>query len=242
MQNGDCLRSLLYVYNAYRRRTKMLKTTQGRSDPLEFARLRSISREKLETLEDLLHVIEGREPNGSHLVKMLGSTAAHLVDHLGQSPDKIPIHRLLDVRSGFKAYLKDRRFKRNSIRSYGNYLRILVQRAREVGWAECSPELAAAWQKIRQLLKTAVGCQRIVDYAIAKGTRPCDFTDTTLAEWGQAAVASGCATSTPGPGGQSFGGLSFRVGWLQKCRGFGLHLTIPTAFRSTNYLLLYAVR
>ena len=167
----------------------MRNTTQGRGDPPESARSSTISRERLDTLEDLLHAIENSEPMDSHLVKMLGSTAAHLVDHREEPPENIPIDRLLDVGSSFKAYLKERRFKRNSVRSYCNYIRIFLQRARKLGWAEGSPELNGAWKNIRRVLKKAVGCQRIIDYAITKGIRPCDFTDDVLAEWGQAVIA-----------------------------------------------------
>lgn len=150
-----------------------------------------ISPPKLDTLEDLLRAIRRAEPEGSHLLTMLGTTAAHLVNHLGEPPDKISIRKLVDVRPGLKAFLKARRFTRSSTRSYCGYARILLQRARALGWVECSPELLAEWQPIRAAVKKAVGCKRIIEYALARGISPRDFTEAHLAEWAQAAVRAG---------------------------------------------------
>jgi hypothetical protein len=169
----------------------MLNTTQGRGDPPESARSSTISREKLETLEDLLRAIRQSDPEGGHLTKMLGTTAAHLVDHLGVPPDKILIRTLLGLRPGLRVYLRERRYLRNSIRSYVNYVRILVNKARELGWVECSPELVAAWHEIRQATKKRLGTIRLIEYAIANGLAPADFMESHLTNWTQAAIRAG---------------------------------------------------
>jgi hypothetical protein len=122
---------------------------------------------------------------------MLAATAAHVAIYLGEPPERIQIRTLLEVRPGLRAHLKDRGFKRNSIRTYCCHVGILLQRARELGWAECSPQLVAAWREVREVVKEAVGCKRVVDYAMARRILPRDFTEAHLAEWGQAAVDTG---------------------------------------------------
>jgi hypothetical protein len=74
--------------------------------------------QSLETLQDLLDAIRKSEGDASHVVRMLSATAAHVAIHLGQPPDKIEIRQLLAVRPGLRLHLKERGFKRNSIRSY----------------------------------------------------------------------------------------------------------------------------
>jgi hypothetical protein len=167
------------------------KTTRGRRQPHESARSRGISRQKLETLEDLHRAIRQREPEGSHLVRMLGTTTARLVDYLREPPGKITIRGLVEVRPGFKEYLKQRRYERNSIRTYCNNVRIFLQRARELGWVGSPPALLAAWRTIRQAVKKTIGCSRIVDYAVAQGKSPADFNEVDLTEWAQEAVHTG---------------------------------------------------
>lgn len=95
--------------------------------------------EPLRTIQDLLDTIRRREAENSHLLAMLTATAAHISMHLGVPRDKLDIRRLLDVKSGLQAYFKERGFKRNSVSSYTNYLRILLQKASERGWIVCRP-------------------------------------------------------------------------------------------------------
>src|ERR1700752_4659498 len=108
-------------------------TAKNRRKPRPASRRGTISR--LETIQDLLAAIRAHEPDNNHLLAMLGATTAHIAIHLGEPADKIDIHRLLDVKAGLQAHLRKRGFRRNSIRSYTNYLRILLQKAGELGWA-----------------------------------------------------------------------------------------------------------
>src|SRR6516165_5335594 len=114
----------------------MLRTTaDNRRQAPKPARSDSISPRPLETLQDLLESIRCGEPEQVHLLSMLTATAAHISMVLGVSSDKIHIRALLDVRFGLRCHLGQRGYRRNSVRSYVNYLRILIQKARELGWA-----------------------------------------------------------------------------------------------------------
>jgi hypothetical protein len=169
----------------------MPTSTDPRSELRVPAQIHSISRESLETLADLLDAIRKSEGDASHVVKMLSATAAHLAIHLGQPPDKIEIRQLLAVRPGLRLHLKERGFKRNSIRSYCNYVRIFLQKAEGLGWTECAPPLLSAWQEIRQAVAKTHGCIRIVEYAIRSGKNPESFAEADLDDWGQTAVRDG---------------------------------------------------
>lgn len=157
---------------------------------------RTISRAKLETLQDLLEAIRNGDTDGSHLVKMLGATAAHVVMYLGRPPGRINIRTLMEARPGLKVQLKESGFKRNSIRAYCYYIGVLIQKARELGWAECAPELATAWKEIRDVVATGSGCIRIIEYALAKGKSPQEFAESDLNDWTHAAVVQGTYMST----------------------------------------------
>jgi hypothetical protein len=110
---------------------------------------RTISRGTPRTLQDLLDTIRADEPEQTQLTAMLRATAAHICMYLGQSPDAVSIQVLFDVKPGLQAHLRERGFKRSAIRVYTNYfLRVLLRKAKELGWTESSPELVEAWRQI----------------------------------------------------------------------------------------------
>ena len=112
----------------------------------ETAQERAISRLRLETLQELLDAIRRREPEQKNLLSMLDATAAHLSMVMGQPASKIPIRQLLEIKPALQRHLKERGFRRNTVRSYANYFRILLDKARSLGWSESSPELENAWR------------------------------------------------------------------------------------------------
>jgi hypothetical protein len=122
---------------------------------------------------------------------MLDSTMAHVAQYLGEPPQKINIRRLLDVKADLQAHLKRRSPKRNTIGSYTNYLRILIKKARELRWSECSPEVVNAWEPILDAVAKVHGGAGVVRDAIHKGIVPGTFTDSSLDEWGVTAVRRG---------------------------------------------------
>lgn len=142
-----------------------------------------ISRKSLETLRDLLDAIAARWPDEKQLLGMLRSTAAHISICLGKPPEQLKIDECVNLGATFKAYLLERRFKHNSARAYVNYLRILTQKALELGWKPPHPEVAESWQEILSSVSKVRGCRRIVKHAINMGKHPADFTDQDLDHW-----------------------------------------------------------
>src|SRR5215469_5613598 len=118
------------------------------------ARVRAISQknvarseQRLRTVQDLLDAIRRSEPESKNL-GMLNSTVGHIAMHLKLTAEKIEIGRLLDIKPGLQASLKAKGLKGKSIPSYTNYVRILLQKAAELGWLPCAPEVVDAWRDI----------------------------------------------------------------------------------------------
>lgn len=71
-------------------------------------------------LQDLFGAIVTTKQLRPGQLAMLRSTVAHLCRFWGLPPDKIELGALADSLQRFRDYLLDRRFKRNSIRTYMN--------------------------------------------------------------------------------------------------------------------------
>jgi hypothetical protein len=110
---------------------------------------------------------------------------------LKQRSAEISIHQLLDVRPKLRLYLTGREFKQNSVRSYSNFLRILLAKARNLGWSEYSAELEGAWEEIRRVAARNRGCPGIALYAIRHGKKPAEFTEPDLSTWREATIRDG---------------------------------------------------
>jgi integrase len=144
-----------------------------------------------ENLQGLLESIRNSEHEKTHLHAMLNALAGHIAMALGRPARTIQIRELLDMKPGLRRYLEKKRFRRSSINSYVNYLRILVRKARELGWRECNPKLTSAWAEVRRATSKSDGCSEIIRYAIGNGIEPRDFTEAHVMHWAEAAVRNG---------------------------------------------------
>lgn len=169
----------------------VLATADTIQGPREAAQDRNISGPPPETLQELLDAIQRREPERTHLLSMLNSTVAHIEQVLVQRANKIAIRQLLEIKPALQRHLRERGFRRNSVRSYTNYLRILLNKAKSLGWSESSPELEAAWADVRRATSKKTGCSGIVRYAIRHGKAPADFAEADLTAWREAAIRDG---------------------------------------------------
>ena len=158
------------------------------------ARPANISR-GLETVQDLLDRIAASEGPKAKPLAMLRTTAMHVSRCLGRPLGATRIHELVSSSPEINAYLRSRGFKRNTVRSYGNYLRILVQEARALGWEAWDPRIEAAWAPFlaaqprgkRDLSRARM----VIKYAISNGIRPEDFGELHLNAWEEWMVRRG---------------------------------------------------
>jgi integrase len=114
---------------------------------------------------------------------MLRSTASHLEEYLAKPVGSISIQELENVKSGFKAFLEERRFRRNSVRTYLHYLCILTKKAIELAPSVERLEVEACWRSILPSLKRRRYCPLVVRYAIENRIKPSDFSDSDLDAW-----------------------------------------------------------
>jgi hypothetical protein len=121
---------------------------------------------------------------------MLQSTAAHLSSFLAQPPERIELGQLADSVERFKGYLQDRRFKRNSIRTYMYYTRLLIRKARLLGWETTSPGLEDEWKRILPIAKR-YKCATVIRYAIRKGLTPAQFSESHLKDMAETMIQEG---------------------------------------------------
>jgi integrase len=144
-----------------------------------------ISPKSSKTLQDLLVHIAASLPR-TQLTSMLNTTASHLSHWLGKPPTDIPIRRLIGAAPEFSSYLRQCHFKPNSVRSYLNYLRILIKTAQDLGWREQDPELERLWRPLLLAIPTQGRKNRIASiprYALQMGIRPADFGESHLNNW-----------------------------------------------------------
>jgi len=133
------------------------------------------------TLSDLLQALAG-DSFFSKYAGMLQSTARRISEFLNIPLNQIERDKLVGVRPSFRVYLKSRKYKLNSIRSYLNYLAILTAGAKHLGWTPAGPHVSAAWKEISDAMPLP-GCRRLVQYAIGLKKLPAEFTEANLSAY-----------------------------------------------------------
>lgn len=166
----------------------------------------------LVTAEDLLTILHLRLER--KFVGNLETAAGHVSRFLGISLDQLSIDNLFELTQDFtqfKTYLRERKYKRHSIRSYCGFIKILTRKAKALGWLPRQPEVPESWTSVLAAVKP-YGCTNIVKYAIRHNLTPSEFGSDELAAWEETMVSKG----------QSFSALhrqgsNFRSA-LRKCR------------------------
>ena len=134
------------------------------------------SREKLDSLENVLEAVQQFKRVDRHQLQMMRTAAGHLAEFLNLDLKQIHLDQLITPAVEFKKFLKNHRYKCNAIRSYVHYLRLIVKNAEALGWKPRSPEIPAEWKVIYDVARKQ-GCGTIVRYAIENRKRPMEFGD-----------------------------------------------------------------
>jgi hypothetical protein len=125
---------------------------------------------------------------------MFRRTADLVAEVLQRPKHEIAISELSDLFRPLKRFLEVRRFKRNSVRSYRNYLRILIQKAKALGWALQVSEAELAWKKVLAEMprtRQTSSITWVARYAIQKNIKPSQFSDKDLDDCGNEALQRG---------------------------------------------------
>ena len=91
----------------------------------------TLETQDIKTLADLLAALAKNPPRA---FPMLRTTSALLVAYLNDPPEKIQVDSVNEAREGFRPYLEGRKYAENSVRTYVNHVRILLNCARKLGW------------------------------------------------------------------------------------------------------------
>ena len=87
---------------------------------------------------------------------MLRTTAGRIAAFLGKSIDEISLDLIHMNRDGFRPFLEGQRYKEGSVRSYVNYLRMLLEAAGSLGWKPYV-HLPSQWKPVLDLARKK-GC------------------------------------------------------------------------------------
>ena len=138
------------------------------------------------TLGDLLTLID---KSTSKELPMLRSTAAKLAEFHNLQFDEISLDKILQMRSQFRRYLEGRKYAENSVRSYVNYVRILIYRARALGWRPCQG-LPEAWQQVLALAPKRKCTDTAQSFAVIMKS-PRDITAEDVDNWVETQIQQG---------------------------------------------------
>jgi integrase len=100
--------------------------------------------QNLNTLADLIKVWKNSPPRE---LPVLGTTCNLLADYLDKPLEQVTIDAVTETRDGFRKFLEGRKNTENSIRTYVNHVRILLQSASEFGW-QYVEKIPEAWRGV----------------------------------------------------------------------------------------------
>jgi len=149
------------------------------------AEVLSDSPRDLRSLMDLLDLLQ-KQGTSSNFA-MLETTASQFSKFTGKTLDEINIEELDDSRDDFRRYLEEHKYKKNTVRSYSNYARILYTLAIEAGWVRSSPLLSEEWQYVLghapQTKNREPRCSALIRYLAKQGLSPREVTEDDLSIW-----------------------------------------------------------
>jgi hypothetical protein len=144
---------------------------------------------------DLLAVIKDSRPDQPH--SMLTTAATHFANYMGVPLPDLTTSTLRPAMQGFGPYLgklrskKGKPLERNSVRSYTNFVQLLLRLGEELGWSAEPSKAEAKWKEILSGIKLPRGFGGIVKYANANGLLPSRFSDDHLKVFKQLKTANG---------------------------------------------------
>ena len=146
------------------------------------------------TLHDLVIVIR---QDDSPFKGMLISTLSKFLEFIGQTAEDTSIDLLKTKMEPFLQHLRSGKYKANSVKSYRNFVNILLKLAGASGWTEAPFEVPAAWQILWDAIEEAV-VRDIMSFAIELRRKPKDFSEDDLSAWRLNQVKAGYSFGVAG--------------------------------------------
>ena len=143
------------------------------------------------TVSNLLDSLQQAHPKG---FAMLRSTCAILSSYLDKPASELTVQEVFDSKDSLRDFLESRKYAENSIRTYVNNQRILLQQAQIFGWKP-SNDLSAAWQKVMDCVTSANG-RSLVSYLAKNRNTPQEVIEEDVLDWSSKKVCGGTSIIT----------------------------------------------
>lgn len=132
-----------------------------------------------QSLHDLILIVkrEGGPSSG-----MLTSTVGSFLQFAGRTAENAPIDLLETEKEAFLQHLRSGKYAGNSVKSYRNFVNMLLKLARTYGWKPCPFQVPSAWQALWDAIDKAVA-REMMRFAIKLGRKPNDFSEDDLTTW-----------------------------------------------------------
>jgi len=135
------------------------------------------------TLGDLLTLWAENPPREE---PMLSTTCARLADFFQMSVEDISIDAVHQSKKGFRPFLEGRKYEENSVRTYVNHVRILINSAEAAGWEPTDPT-SEDWRRVIAL-SAGQNCADLARHLAAVKKSPREVTIEDVDQWVQVAA------------------------------------------------------
>lgn len=139
------------------------------------------------TITELLDLLEKAETKG---MPMLRTAQGVLATFLSTSTDRLTIQSVFDAKDLFRQYLVGRKYAENSIRTYVNHAKILINSARAFGWVSVDT-VPSEWQEVLALAKKRVIKKSLVKYLASVRPTPAVVTPDDVNHWTEEMIKKG---------------------------------------------------
>lgn len=138
------------------------------------------------TLSDVMVLLEKSPPKS---LPMLETTSSHVAGYFGLPFEEITMDRVNEMRGRFRQYLEKSPYTENSVRSYVNYVRVLIRLAGEFGWrpGQSAPK---EWQQVLALAPKSK-CTDVARYLALVKETPGDVTAEDVESWAELRLQQG---------------------------------------------------
>jgi integrase len=138
------------------------------------------------TLADLLAIWATNPPREA---AMLRTTCARLADYLATPVNEVTIDTVERTRKGLRRFLVERKYSKNSVRTYVNHVRLLVRYASEAGW-EPGADFSEEWRRVITLASEK-RCGDVAQHFAAIQKGPAAVTEEDVDLWVHQATKEG---------------------------------------------------
>ena len=138
------------------------------------------------TLKDLLDRLVAQP---TKRMAMLRHTAAQVAKFLNKQPQEIFIDSLQSERDAFLRFLRSRKYAENSVKTYSNHVRILQQKARDLGWKP-TKVVTESWRTVFEIAKQRK-CSKLVLHLARIRTAPNEVMLQDIEQWAEEKVQQG---------------------------------------------------